>query len=99
MSCDAIREKLYEYLFDLLDDAERRQVEQHLKACKACREALDAAARERDLLGQWDVGAPPKGLARAAVARAQAASKRKEGRRMTTYQPVERNGYLESLRK
>jgi len=84
MNCEEIREKIYDLVFDLLDEEERREVEAHLATCDACREARDAALRERALLRRWVVPAPPVGLADAAVA----AAKRKEAR-VPSYQPIE----------
>jgi len=84
MNCDDVRDKLYDLLFDLLDDDERRVVEAHIDSCAACREALEAAQRERALLQRWTVPPPPAGLADAAVA----AANRKEAPAMT-YAPIE----------
>ena len=49
MSCETIREKLYELIFDLLDEEERRDVESHLKGCPACRGAYEQALRDAEL--------------------------------------------------
>jgi anti-sigma factor RsiW len=68
MSCETVREKLYDYLFDLLDGEERAAVEAHLEACPGCRKALEQAAREKDLLGAWKIESAPAGLAEATVA-------------------------------
>ena len=65
MNCPEVHDKLYDLLFDLLDEPERREVEAHLAACPACRAARDAASRERDLLQRWTVPPPPPGLAEA----------------------------------
>ncbi|RIK40506.1 MAG: hypothetical protein DCC55_14915 [Chloroflexi bacterium] len=40
MNCEAVRELLEEYALGLLDDTLRRQVEEHLALCPACREVL-----------------------------------------------------------
>ena len=81
MKCEMMREKLHDLVFDLLDEAERREVEAHVAACPACREALKQAWRERELLKKWAVAAPPRGLADRAIARAR--SVEREGKAMT----------------
>ena len=68
MKCDSVRDKLYELLFDLLGEEERREVEAHIQGCAACQAALEQARREQALLGRWAVPAPPPGLAEATVA-------------------------------
>jgi len=82
MNCDSVRDKLYDLLFDLLDDAERRELEAHVAGCADCQAALEAARRERALLERWTVPTPPPGLAEATVA----ATRRKEA---PTMKPVE----------
>jgi len=84
MKCDSVRDKLYDLLFDLLDDAERRELEAHVAGCAACQAALEAARRERALLERWTVPAPPPGLAEATVA----ATRRKEAPTMKPVEPA-----------
>ncbi|MFW6161478.1 MAG: anti-sigma factor family protein, partial [Planctomycetota bacterium] len=83
MNCESAQDKLYDLLFDLLDDRERRELEAHLDQCAECRAELDAARRERALLDRWTVPAPPAGLAEATLA----AARRKETPTMTPVEP------------
>ena len=89
MNCEHVQEKLYDLLFDLLDDDERREVEAHLETCEACRQARDQAARERELLGRWTVPEPPPGLAESAIAAAHTAA---------DMRPHKKNAALRQLR-
>lgn len=41
-SCDDIRERLSEYVDDVLSPEEKKDFEKHLKSCQACRAELDA---------------------------------------------------------
>ena len=86
--CDEIRLKVHDLAFDLLDDQERRQVEAHIESCEACRQAHEAAVRERELLKRWAVPEPPPGLADRAIAAAQAAAGRRKEPTMTAT-PIE----------
>lgn len=49
------REKLIGYLYDEVDDAERRNVDAHLATCETCREELRAFRDVRHDLLAWDV--------------------------------------------
>ena len=84
MNCESVRDVLYDLAFDLLDDEQRRAVEAHVASCGECRVALERVERERAMLQQWTVPAPPAGLADAAIA----AARRKEATAMTP-KPVE----------
>src|SRR6476660_389010 len=52
--CDD-RERLLGYLYNECDDAERRDVEQHLQSCETCREELGGLRATRQDLLAWDV--------------------------------------------
>jgi hypothetical protein len=52
--CDD-RERLLGYLYNEGDDAERRNVEQHLEGCETCREELGGLRATRQDLLAWDV--------------------------------------------
>jgi len=52
--CDD-RERLLGYLYNECDDAERRNVEQHLEGCETCREELGGLRATRQDLLAWDV--------------------------------------------
>ena len=88
MSCETTREKLYELVFDLLDEDERREIQAHLESCAGCREAYQRALREHGLLKHWAVPPVPDGLAERAVAAAGATSRSKKEPAMT-YEPIE----------
>ncbi len=82
MTCPISPEKTYDYLFDLLDDAERGEVERHVASCDECRRTLAAARHEQELLKHWAAPAPPSGLAERTVSAARAESEQKGGRAM-----------------
>jgi len=88
MTCEKIQERLYEFLFDLLEPEQRREVASHLETCEACRKVLEQAARERGLLRHWAV-APPAGLADTTIASVQAAARRRQAAPPSPYAPVE----------
>jgi len=88
MNCQEVQERLYDYLFDLLEEDERKEIEIHLATCEACERAHHAALREKGLLEQWTAPPPPEGLARKALAAARTAPT-KTGGSETLYQPVE----------
>ena len=52
--CDD-RERLLGYLYNECDDAERRDVEQHLEGCETCRAELSGLRATRQDLLAWDV--------------------------------------------
>ena len=88
MNCQEIQDKLYDYLFDLVEGDELKEIEAHLTTCEVCGQAHRAALRERGLLKQWTAPSPPEGLADKALAAARAASPETEGSK-TPYKPVE----------
>ena len=49
-SCNACQAQLLEYLYDLLDAAERQTLEAHLAACAECQAALAKARSQQQLL-------------------------------------------------
>ena len=49
-NCEARQALLLEYVFDLLDDGERRAVEAHLTECAACQAALARTQQQQRLL-------------------------------------------------
>lgn len=54
--CDQ-RERLIDYLYDEAAPADRREVEEHLDACRECRDEMRAFRRVREDLLAWDVPA------------------------------------------
>ncbi len=48
--CPSCQAQMLEYLYDLLDPAERQAVQDHLDACAACRAGLDKAREQQNLL-------------------------------------------------
>ncbi len=49
-TCPSCQAQMLEYLYDLLDPAERQAVQDHLDACAACRAALEKAREQQNLL-------------------------------------------------
>ena len=49
-SCPSCRAEMLEYLYDLLDESERRAMQEHLDACANCRAELDRARGQQQLL-------------------------------------------------
>src|SRR5262245_47910797 len=49
-SCETCQVQLLEYLYDLLDGAERQALEAHLAGCPACQAALAKARSQQHLL-------------------------------------------------
>src|SRR5260370_40344356 len=49
-SCEAHQALLLEFVFDVLDDGERRALEAHLAECAACRAALARTQEQQRLL-------------------------------------------------
>jgi anti-sigma factor RsiW len=68
MNCDALKDKLYDLLFDLLDPEEKRAAEAHLADCPDCRRRLEEAKREAALLREWQAPQPPDHLADQTIA-------------------------------
>src|SRR4051812_9926408 len=50
LSCAASQVQLLEYLYDVLDPAERQALESHLAACPACAAALNRTRTQQELL-------------------------------------------------
>jgi hypothetical protein len=48
--CNYVQAQLLEHLYGLVDDAPRRELEEHLTECADCRRALDRARQEQMLL-------------------------------------------------
>jgi anti-sigma factor RsiW len=48
--CNACRDQLLDYLYDLLDGEETQALRAHLESCPACQEALKQAQRQQSLL-------------------------------------------------
>jgi hypothetical protein len=67
MNCADLRERSFDYLYDLLDPQERAALEAHLRDCPACGELLRTAAAQRSLLR--DAAPVPGGLADRTVVR------------------------------
>lgn len=53
MKCHYYRELLSSYLDNALTATERREVEEHINRCRACREELEALRRTVELLKDW----------------------------------------------
>jgi hypothetical protein len=49
LSCDTFQAQLLDYLYDLLEEAERTALEAHLPGCSACQAALERARQQQ----QW----------------------------------------------
>jgi uncharacterized protein YfaS (alpha-2-macroglobulin family) len=88
MNCDSVQEKLYELIFDLVDEGERREMEAHLKECETCRGIRDRVARQRERLHEWKTPEPPAGLAERTIALARMNATGKGGSTMKL-KPVE----------
>lgn len=58
MRCDEVREKLPDYLYELLPDWQMEEIAAHTKGCSDCHEACEAAANEYKALDEWDVPGP-----------------------------------------
>src|SRR5438309_12054801 len=52
LSCESCRGQLLEYLYDLLDGAERQGLQEHVEQCPACQAALVKARAHQQLLGK-----------------------------------------------
>ncbi|MDK1032848.1 MAG: zf-HC2 domain-containing protein, partial [Planctomycetia bacterium] len=63
MLCENVKQKLYEFVFDLLNEDEKSEVAKHLASCAECRREHESALGERDLLKEWSPAAAPTGLA------------------------------------
>ena len=50
LSCETCQVQLLEYVYDLLDDADRQALEAHLSSCPACQTALGKARAQQQLL-------------------------------------------------
>ncbi len=50
LPCESCREQLLDYLYDLLDEAERAEFDAHLRACPACAAELAVARSQQSLL-------------------------------------------------
>src|SRR5947208_3677291 len=48
--CETCQPQLLNYVYDLLEDDERRPIEAHLETCAHCREALARARAQQDVL-------------------------------------------------
>ena len=88
MPAEDIRETVSDFVYDLLDAGERRQVEEKIKSDAAWRRAYEEAVRERGLLARWAAPEPPAGLAEATIAAARSTRKPRKGHAMS-YEPVE----------
>ncbi|HZZ82852.1 MAG TPA: alpha-2-macroglobulin family protein [Gemmataceae bacterium] len=52
MTCEKCRLQLLPYLYDLLEPAERQEIDAHLQTCASCREALKVAREQQGLLAE-----------------------------------------------
>ncbi len=58
MRCDEVREKLPDYLYELLPDWQMEEIAAHTRGCSECHEACETAVNEFRTLNQWDVPGP-----------------------------------------
>jgi hypothetical protein len=58
IACDEVREKLPDYLYELLPDWQMEEIASHTAGCEACRELAESAAREFRLLDSWEAPGP-----------------------------------------
>jgi anti-sigma factor RsiW len=49
-NCETYQAQLLEYLYDLLDPADRSALQDHLKGCPACQAALDQAQQQQQVI-------------------------------------------------
>jgi len=59
-TCHDCQAKLLNHLYGLLDDADERGVQDHLKVCEPCRAALATAQQQRQLIAFAAKGEFPK---------------------------------------
>ena len=81
MGCDEVMRLLDAYIDGELSDAQMRMLEEHAKACEACREELEAAKLLKETLEHMDDGITVPLQAQAAwrsAVRAEAAKKKKK---------------------
>src|SRR5262245_37774394 len=52
MNCNHCQEQLLHYLYDVLDDAEKAEVAQHLEGCPVCQAARDGLRAQQELLAE-----------------------------------------------
>ncbi|HWQ37145.1 MAG TPA: zf-HC2 domain-containing protein [Burkholderiales bacterium] len=70
MNCDAVTERLEDFVDRLLPLPEADAVERHVALCRSCRRALEAERGFRALLRAHPVQGPSRGFARRALAEA-----------------------------
>ncbi|MFW5798528.1 MAG: MG2 domain-containing protein, partial [Planctomycetota bacterium] len=68
MNCRHVQDMLDDYVFDLLDDDERTELETHLEACDECRSACRQARARRHQLELWEEDPAPGDLAETTLA-------------------------------
>jgi len=49
-TCEACQTQMLEYVYDLLDEGDRQQLQEHLAGCPACQGALRQAQGQQNLL-------------------------------------------------
>jgi len=67
MNCADVRERSFDYFYDLLEAEERASMEAHLRGCAGCQESVRTAAEQKKLLR--DAAPVPRGLAERTVRR------------------------------
>ncbi|HEV3029053.1 MAG TPA: FecR domain-containing protein [Planctomycetota bacterium] len=67
MNCADVRERSFDYFYDLLQAEERAALEGHLRGCASCVEAVRTAGEQRKLLR--DAAPVPRGLAERTIRR------------------------------
>lgn len=70
MDCRMAKENIWLYLDGFLDGAQKKDFEEHVQNCPACRKDLDDALRLKTALAAMGELEPPAGLARSAVRKA-----------------------------
>jgi len=58
MRCEDASAAFLDYLQDLPEPGERREIEGHLQACSACRESLDRSRTALGVLDEWQPRRP-----------------------------------------
>lgn len=64
MRCDEIQERLVEILYgESAGSSDDAQIQEHLRACPACRKELAGLKQTRSYLQNWKDESPPQGIA------------------------------------
>jgi anti-sigma factor RsiW len=88
MSCPLLRERLTLYAEEMLDDQDRRRVEEHLAQCQECRTTLDEIRATRELLRRMPAVELPEELVQQTADRIRLARSRVRRRRPASVRPL-----------